>query len=120
METTPMTISPIALLAAFFLPLFPFSMVFNAALRAVRLVWLRAALLLIWPQIGEWLLAGAGMHLPQAWMSAGLARAMPRPGTASTPSVLSALGAPVFPVFFALIYLLGLCYAATVVSVLGV
>src|SRR3569832_1198902 len=73
METTPMTISPIALLAAFFLPLFPFSMVFNAALRAVRLVWLRAALLLIWPQIGVWLIAGAGMHLPQAWMSAVLA-----------------------------------------------
>lgn len=199
-----MMISPMALLAVFFLPLFPFSMVLNAALRAVRLVWLRAALLLIWPQIGVWLIAGAGMQLSQAWTSAvlawatgtslfyawrmlstrdfdiwigfyassawalawigviggagamglsaamaclsvtalalalvshclrnrwgdayvglrpGLARAMPRLGAATTLSVLAALGTPVFPVFFAMIYLLGLGNAATVVSVLVV
>jgi len=64
---------PMALLAVFFLPLFPFSMVFNATLRAVRLVWLRAALLLVWPQIGVWLIADAGTHLPQAWTPAVLA-----------------------------------------------
>ncbi|SFU83872.1 hypothetical protein SAMN05216339_1242 [Nitrosomonas eutropha] len=199
-----MMVSPMVLLAVFFLPLFPFSMVFNAALRAVRLVWLRAALLLIWPQIGVWLIAGAGMHLSQAWTSAvlawatgtslfyawrmlstrdfdiwigfyassawalawigvigevsemglsatmtclsvtalalalvshclrnrwgdayvglrpGLARAMPRLGMATTLSVLAALGTPVFPVFFAMIYLLILGNAVTVVSVLVV
>lgn len=199
-----MAILPMALLAILFLPLFPFSVVFNAALRAVRLVWLRAALLLVWPQIGVWLIAGAGMQLPQAWTAAvlawatgsslfyawrmlstrdfdiwigfyassawalawigvvggadamglhvamaclsvtalalalashclrkrwgdsyvglrpGLARTMPRLGVATTLSVLAALGAPVFPVFFAMIYLLKLGNAATVVGVLVV
>lgn len=199
-----MAILPIALLAVLFLPLFPFSVVFNAAFRAVRPAWLRAALLLVWPQIGVWLIAGAGMQLPQAWTGAvlawatgsslfyawrmlstrdfdiwigfyassawalawigvvggadamglhvamaclsvtalalalashclrrrwgdayvglrpGLARAMPRLGAATTLSVLAALGAPVFPVFFAMIYLLKLGNAATVAGVLAV
>lgn len=199
-----MAIPPMTLLAVFFLPLFPFSAVFNVVLRAVRLVWLRAALLLVWPQIGVWLILGAGTYLPQAWTPAllawatgsslfyawrmlstrdfdiwigfyassawalawigviggadamglhvamacmsvttlalalashclrnrwgdayvglrlGLARVMPRLGVATTLSVLAAIGAPVFPVFFAMIYLLGLGHAATVVSMLAV
>lgn len=71
-----MAIPLIALLAVFFLPLFPFSMVFNAALRTVRMMWLRAALLLVWPQIGVWLIAADGMQLPQTWTAALLAWAV--------------------------------------------
>lgn len=68
-----MAIPPMALLAVFFLPLFPFSAVFNAALRALRVAWLRAVLLLVWPQIGVWLIVDAGMHLPPDWAAAMLA-----------------------------------------------
>lgn len=67
-----MAIPPMALLAVFFLPLFPFSALFNIALRTVRLVWLRAVLLLVWPQIGVWLIVDAGVHLPQNWMVVAL------------------------------------------------
>lgn len=42
--------------AALFLPLFPFSMVFTWLIRAVRTPWLRFALLLLWPQLGIWLI----------------------------------------------------------------
>jgi len=47
------------MLAGVFLPLFPFSMVFNAALERIRQPPLRAALLLAWPQVG---LGGLSIH----------------------------------------------------------
>lgn len=68
-----MELSATALLALVFMPLFPFSAVLNAALRAVRRVWLRAALLLVWPQIGVWLIAGTGAAVPQDWQAGMLA-----------------------------------------------
>lgn len=47
----------LALLAALFLPLFPLSIVLNAALTRLRAPAARAALLLAWPQFGAALLA---------------------------------------------------------------
>lgn len=41
--------------AALFLPLFPFSMVFSSLVRIVRVPSLRFVLILLWPQIGIWL-----------------------------------------------------------------
>lgn len=43
-------------LAAVFLPLFPFSIVLTALVRAIRAPLLRFALLLLWPQLGIWLI----------------------------------------------------------------
>jgi hypothetical protein len=48
----------------------------------------------------------------------GLGRAMPRLGATTTLAVLAALGAPIFPVFFAMLYFLGLGSAPTVAGVL--
>ena len=45
--------------AALFLPLFPLGMVFNALYQRVRIVWLRVALLLVWPLPGVWILHSA-------------------------------------------------------------
>ena len=45
------------LVAALFLPLFPFSMVFTGLVRLVRVPVMRFALVLLWPQIGIWLIA---------------------------------------------------------------
>lgn len=61
------------LLAALFLPLFPFSMVFTGLVRLVRVPVLRFALLLLWPQIGIWLIAP--VQLPQAVIIWALASA---------------------------------------------
>lgn len=55
------------LLIGFFLPLFPLSLVFNAVLERMPNAWARAALLLIWPQIGVLLIAGYIGQLP-AWV----------------------------------------------------
>lgn len=44
------------LFAALFLPLFPLSMVFTGVVRVIRVPLLRAALILLWPQIGIWLI----------------------------------------------------------------
>jgi len=47
-----------------FLPLFPLSVVFNAAFAAVRWTWLRIVMLLVWPQLGLWLMSAAPAALP--------------------------------------------------------
>lgn len=57
------------LIAAFFLPLFPLSMALNAALARVRHPLARAALLLLWPQLGVSLLLAAAHPIP-AWFVA--------------------------------------------------
>jgi NADH:ubiquinone oxidoreductase subunit 4 (subunit M) len=51
------------LLAGFFLPLFPLSMVFNALLGRIKNPIARVLLIFIWPQIGVFLLAWAGLPL---------------------------------------------------------
>jgi hypothetical protein len=53
-----------ALLVAFFLPLFPFSLVFNLLLQRVRFPWLRGVFVLVWPQIGIALLQAGAMEIP--------------------------------------------------------
>ncbi|RRQ21180.1 hypothetical protein [Thiohalobacter thiocyanaticus] len=57
------------LLAGVFLPLFPLSMLFNALLRRAHRPWLRALLLLTWPQPGLALVAAAQPPLPD-WLMA--------------------------------------------------
>jgi NADH:ubiquinone oxidoreductase subunit 4 (subunit M) len=57
------------LIAALFLPLFPFSMALNAALAQLRHPVLRFAVLLIWPQIGVLLLHQVQESMPQ-WIVA--------------------------------------------------
>lgn len=44
------------IIAGIFLPLFPLGMIFNALFQHVRNAWLRAALLLVWPLPGVWIL----------------------------------------------------------------
>jgi len=55
-------------LAALFLPLFPFSMAFNQGFARLRHPWLRAALLLAWPQLGVLLVAAAEGPIP-GWLA---------------------------------------------------
>ena len=50
--------------AALFLPLFPISMVFNQGFARLRDPWLRAFMLLIWPQIGVWIIGQAEGPIP--------------------------------------------------------
>src|SRR3569623_1666930 len=57
------------LLSAFFLPLFPLSMGFNAVFARLRHPLLRTALLLIWPQIGVLALSLEPPPLPE-WVLA--------------------------------------------------
>lgn len=54
-------------LAGLFLPLFPLSMAFNALLVWVRNGWLRAAVLLAWPQLGLTLLSATDAAVP-SWI----------------------------------------------------
>ncbi len=54
------------LLAAVFLPLFPFSMVFNALFERLPHPVLRSVMLLVWPLIGIYLLQGE-RQLPPDW-----------------------------------------------------
>lgn len=49
------------LFAALFLPLFPLSMVFNQLHGRLRKAWLRALLLLVWPQCGLYLITVSGV-----------------------------------------------------------
>ena len=53
--------------AAAFLPLFPFSMLFNRLFGRIGNAWLRTALLLLWPQLGVLALVTLG-EKPDAWM----------------------------------------------------
>jgi hypothetical protein len=61
----------IALITIFFLPLFPFSILFNALFGRLPDLRLRGLLLLIWPQIGLGLLlfTPANVNLPLAWVT---------------------------------------------------
>ncbi len=52
------------ILAAIFLPLFPASMLFNWLFFRIGNVWLRSGLLLVWPQLGLWLLAAVTEEPP--------------------------------------------------------
>ena len=56
------------LLAAIFLPLFPFSMIFNIVFARVRHPVLRGMFLLAWPQAGLLVLLASGVAIP-AWVS---------------------------------------------------
>ena len=60
---------------ALFLPLFPLSMVFSAVFARARWVWLRALLLLAWPQIGLSLVFLTQVQLPSWLLPWGLATA---------------------------------------------
>jgi hypothetical protein len=55
------------LVAAVFLPLFPFSMLFNRLFVRLGNAWLRMGLLLLWPQLGVLALVTLG-EKPEAWM----------------------------------------------------
>jgi NADH:ubiquinone oxidoreductase subunit 4 (subunit M) len=55
------------LLAGLFLPLFPLSMVFNQGLGRLRQPWLRALLMLLWPQIGVWIITQTEAPVPD-WL----------------------------------------------------
>jgi hypothetical protein len=52
------------LFAGLFLPMFPFSMVFNQGFARLRHPWLRAFMLLSWPQIGVWIIGQAESPIP--------------------------------------------------------
>lgn len=56
------------LLAALFLPLFPLSIVFTAALGWLRFPFARALLILLWPQAGLLVLQTAGTAIPEAFL----------------------------------------------------
>ncbi|MGB0722297.1 MAG: proton-conducting transporter membrane subunit [Gammaproteobacteria bacterium] len=52
------------LIAGLFLPLFPLSMIHGALFGRLRNRWLRALLLLLWPQVGVLILARSGADVP--------------------------------------------------------
>jgi len=56
------------LIAGFFLPLFPFSMVFNALFARVRNITLRSVLILVWPQLGLTLIYAIEASIPSWFM----------------------------------------------------
>jgi len=58
---------PRILAAALFLPLFPLSMLFNVLFEGLRRPVPRVLVLIIWPQIGLWLLLGANER-PPGWV----------------------------------------------------
>ncbi|MGB5641380.1 MAG: hypothetical protein WBM63_19915, partial [Sedimenticolaceae bacterium] len=55
------------LLIGIFLPLFPFSMAFNALLERVTQPLLRSLLLVAWPQVGLWVLSTQTTEIP-SWL----------------------------------------------------
>jgi hypothetical protein len=55
------------LVAALFLPVFPFSMLFNVLFVRLGNAWLRMFLLLLWPQLGVLALFTLGVK-PESWM----------------------------------------------------
>jgi NADH:ubiquinone oxidoreductase subunit 4 (subunit M) len=61
--------------AAVFLPLFPFSMLFNQLFARLGNPWLRIGLLLLWPQLGVLALAGLGEEPPMGMVWWGVATA---------------------------------------------
>lgn len=52
------------LIAVLFLPLFPLGMVFNALFQRMRSVWMRVAIMLIWPLPGVWILQTTSPVVP--------------------------------------------------------
>jgi len=60
------------IVAAFFVPLFPFSMGFNALLGRTTPVAGRVLLILFWPQAGLWLMTGTNMLRPEWLVMAAL------------------------------------------------
>src|SRR3569623_1433547 len=114
------------LLSAFFLPLFPLSMGFNAVFARLRHPLLRTAMLLIWPQIGvlalslvttpipEWVVAlvvlalltgGLERRFGAAYtgLYGGLAQVLPRFSGVLVFVVLAVIATPVFPAFLAML-----------------
>lgn len=61
--------SLILLLAAVFLPLFPFSMLFNLLLARLESPWLQALLMLLWPQLGVLLMKWQGGEVPDLFVA---------------------------------------------------
>ena len=59
--------SLIILLASFFLPLFPMSMVFNAILDGIKHTWLRSLLFIAWPLCGLFIVLNSELILPD-WL----------------------------------------------------
>lgn len=55
------------IVAAVFLPLFPMSMVFNALMAKITSPYIRIAFLIVWPQIGLWILATSHIDIP-SWV----------------------------------------------------
>lgn len=55
------------IITAVFLPLFPMSMVFNAVVAKIKCTYIRIAFLIVWPQIGLWLLATNHIDIP-SWV----------------------------------------------------
>ena len=51
------------LLAGFFLPLFPMSIVFNYVFQRVSSVWLRVFIIIVWPLPGLWLIENSATEL---------------------------------------------------------
>lgn len=68
--------SPKLILAACLLPLFPFSLIFNAVFAWIRPPLARAALLLGWPLSGLWVLAASGITPPDWIVPWALATAL--------------------------------------------
>lgn len=64
------------LLIGFFLPLFPFSMAFNAVLERVTQPLPRSVLLLAWPQVGLWALSTQTAEIPSWLLAWALATAL--------------------------------------------
>ena len=64
------------LLLAFFLPLFPLSSVFVLLFQRVKSSYLKALLLLVWPQVGLWLASNTTETLPEWIMLWGVATAL--------------------------------------------
>ncbi len=57
----------IILLAGFFLPLFPMSMVFNVILDKVKRSWIRVLLFITWPLIGLFIVMNSNVIIPE-WL----------------------------------------------------
>ncbi|MCP5436831.1 MAG: hypothetical protein H6960_01600 [Chromatiaceae bacterium] len=55
-------------LAALFLPLFPFSMVFNLLLSRVQRGWQRGLIILLWPHIGIGLFTWRTFRFLAGWL----------------------------------------------------
>jgi len=56
------------LIAAVFLPLFPLGMIFNVVFQRLRMVWVRALLLLLWPLPGLWILQNTSAEIPVGFL----------------------------------------------------